>query len=135
MRDGDFLILPLMIEQDIDELNNNIGDWNQKNLKDLVSKLNALNVKHVKRSPNKVALQKVLKSALRKQSGLIDRISYKMPRSAIFLHKGVSKGHPITNPRKAKEWYAPVVNKNIDDLADIVAEGGGNLIINNINIR
>lgn len=130
-----FFNLSKMVEQDIEELNNDIESWDEKNLKDLVSELDALGVKHFKRSPNKTALKKVLKSALRKRFGLIDRISYKIPRSAIFLHKGVSKGHPISNPRTAKEWYTPVVNKNIDDLADIVAEGGGNLIINNINIR
>jgi hypothetical protein len=58
-----------------------------------------------------------------------------MPRSAIFLHKGVGKGHPISNPRTAKEWFSPVVDKNIEGLADIVANGGGNLIINNLNIK
>lgn len=123
------------MEQDIDELNNKIEGWNDKNFKDLISELDNLGVKHYKRSPNKIALKKVLKSAVLKRFGLVNRISYKMPRSAIFLHKGVSKGHPISNPRTAKEWYAPVVDKNIENLADIVADGGGNLIINNINIR
>ena len=122
-------------QNDLDQLNDDISGWDKSNLNDLRGQLDALNVKHVKRSPNKISLKRALRSSLRKRSGLTDRISYSMPRSAIFLHKGVSKGHPITNPREAKEWYTPVVNKNIDNLADIVAEGGGNLIINNLDIR
>jgi hypothetical protein len=125
----------MSLENDIEQINEDIAGWDSGNKKDLISELNTLNVKHVKRSPNKIALQKALKSSIRKRNGLADKISYKMPRSAVFLHKGVGKGRPITNPGQAKEWYSPVVDRNLDNLADIVAEGGGNLIINNLNIR
>jgi hypothetical protein len=125
----------MSIQNDIIELNTNIEGWDKKNLRDLKSELNRLGVRHRRNSPNKVALVRVLKSRLRKRSGLTDRISYVMPRSAVFLHKGVSKGHPITNPRQAKPWYVPVVDGNMDALGDIVSEGGGNLIINNLSIR
>jgi hypothetical protein len=125
----------MSIENDVEKLDSEIVDWDKNNLGDLRSKLDALNVKHVKRSPNKTALKRVLRSKLRKQAGLTNRISYSMPRSAIFLAKGVSKGHPISNPRTAKDWYNSVVDENIETLADIVAEGGANLIINNINIK
>jgi hypothetical protein len=125
----------MSLSNDIQELNSNIAGWDRTNMRDLKSELNRLGVKHRKNSPNKISLQKALKSRLRQKSGLTDRISYSMPRSAIFLHKGVSKGHPITNPRQAKEWYSPIVDRNIEHLVDIVAEGGGNLIINNIDIK
>lgn len=123
------------IETDIEQLNSEIEGWNKSNLEDLRKNISSLNIKHVKRSPNKVSLQKALKSSLRKRTGVVDRISYSMPRSAIFLAKGVSRGHPISNPRASKNWYAPVVNKNIEELGDIVANGAGNLIINNISIK
>ena len=125
----------MSLHNDIDQLNDDIAGWDKKNTRDLKSKLDQLGVKHYKRSPSRVALQKVLKSKLRKRSGLTDRISYKMPRHAIFLAKGVSKGHPITNPREVKDWYDPVVDDNLPELADIVANGSGNIIINNLNIR
>jgi len=125
----------MSIQNDLDKLNDDIAAWDKSDLKDLRGELNSLGVQHRRNSPSKISLQKVLKSRLRKRSGLIDRISYVMPRHAIFLHKVVSKGHPITNPRQAKEWYSPVVDRNIPKLADIVAEGGGNLIINNLDIR
>lgn len=58
-----------------------------------------------------------------------------MPRSAVFLHKGVSRGHDKNNPRKAKEWFQPVVDKNIDSLADIVSNGQGDLVVNALKIK
>ena len=125
----------MSVQSDVNKINDDIEKWNNKNLDELRSKLDSLGVKHSRNSPNKIPLKKVLKGRLSQRFGLTNRISYTMPRSAIFLHKGVSKGHPISNPRKAKEWYAPVVDKNIEDLADIVAEGGGNLIINNLSIK
>ena len=125
----------MSLQNDIQQLDDNIVGWDKRNLNDLKNRLNQLGVKHLRRSPNKIALQKALKSKLRKRAGLTDRISYKMPRSAIFLAKGVSKGHPISNPREAKDWYNSVVDTNIEKLADIVAEGSGNIVINNLNIK
>jgi hypothetical protein len=131
-----FKPVPMAIFDDsIDQMNDEIEQWDKGTIGDLRAKIRDLNIKHVKRSPNKIALSKALRSKLRQRAGITDRISYSMPRSAIFLHKGVSKGHPISNPRTAKPWYGPVVEKNLDKLADIVANGSGNLIINNINIK
>ncbi len=124
-----------MLNNDTDQLNDDIEQWNKRNLQALRDKISSLNIKHRDNSPNKLPLARALRSQLRKKDGIISRISYKMPVSAIFLHKGVSRGHPVTNPRRAKEWYAPVVDKTIDELADIVADGQGNMVINNINIK
>ena len=94
-----------------------------------------MGVKHSKNSPNKTPLRRAIKQSLRKRYGTIDTISYKMPRSAIFLHKGVSRGHGKDNLRKAKEWYNPIVDKRMDELGDIVADGQGNTIVNSLNIK
>lgn len=119
----------------IDELNDEITEWERNNKADLLAEIDALGIKHSKNSPNKIPLRQALKSKLKQSFGLINKISYTFPRSAVFLEKGVSRSHPISNPRKAKEWYNPVVEKNLDNLAEIVAEGQGNLIINNIEIH
>lgn len=125
-----------MFEQkDIDQLNSNIESWEDKNHKALIGEMDALGIKHSKNSPNKIPLRKALKSKLRKKYDLYNKITYSMPRSAIFLHKGVSRGHGKTNPRQAKEWYAPVIDRNIDDLANIVADGQGTLVINALQIK
>ncbi len=122
-------------QEDIDKLNEGIEGWEQKNHNDLLSEMDALDIKHSKFSPNKVPLRRALKSTLRQKFGLTNKISYTMPCSAIFLHKGVSRGHGKNNPRQAKEWYAPVIDRNIDELADIVADGQGTLVINALQIK
>lgn len=121
--------------KDIEAMNDGIAAWTAKNKADILKEMDALDIKHSPNSPNKIPLRRALQTALSKQAGLINKISFKMPRSAIFLHKGVSRGHGKDNPRKAKEWYNPPTDKNIDALADIVAEAGGNIIINNIDIH
>ena len=120
---------------EVEELNSEIAKWDEENKTDVVNEMNALGITHYPYSRNSKPLQEAFKSALRKKFDLVDRISYCMPRSAIFVHKGVSRGHGKDNPRTIKEFFNPVVDRNIEKLADIVAEGQGNLVVNNINIR
>lgn len=125
-----------MFEQkDLDDLNENIAGWKERNDKDLMNEIDVLGIQHSKYSPNKVPLRRAVKSRLSQKFGLTNKISYSMPRSAVFLHKGVSRHHTKNNPRTAKEWYAPVIDRNIDELGDIVAEGQGTLVINALQIR
>ena len=123
-----------ILRRNNDEMNSEIARWSDTTKQDLLGELDSLGVQHYGYSPNKTPLRQALKRTLRKHFDSIDRISYQMPRSAIFLHKGVSRGHGKDNPRKAKEWYAPVIDKNIEALVDIVAEGQGNMIVNQFTI-
>jgi hypothetical protein len=123
-----------ILRKNNDDMNGEIARWSDNTRRDLIGQLDSLGVQHSDHSPNKVPLRQALKRTLRKRFDAIDRISYQMPRSAIFLHKGVSRGHGKDNPRKAKEWYAPVIDKNIDSLSAIVAEGQGNMIVNQFTI-
>lgn len=122
-------------QKDIDNMNERIKQWDEKDLNDLRSEMDRLGIQHSKNSPNKIPLRKALKSKLTQRNGLTNKIAYSMPVSSIFLHKGVSRGHPKSNPREAKEWFNPVVDKNLDELADIVADEQGTMVINAINIK
>lgn len=122
-------------QKDIDALNTNIKAWDEKNLYDVRKEMDALGIKHRKGSPSKISAKRSLSSKLTQRSGLTNRISYSMPRHMVFVHKGVSRGHPKTNPRTAKEFFNPVVNKNLEELADIVADGQGTLVINALIIK
>lgn len=125
-----------MFEQaDADELNDKIKAWEKENKQELINEINQLGIKHYAYSRNPQPLQQALKSRVVEKDGLVNRISYKMPRSAVFLHKGVSKWHPKTNPWQGKEFFNPVVEKNMDKLADIVADGSGTLVINALKIK
>ena len=120
---------------DIEKLNTDIELWDDKNKAAVINEMDTLGIKRYPYSQNPVPLRKAFKSKLRKRFDLINKISYSMPRSAVFLHKGVSRSHGKNHPRTAKEWYEPVVDRNIDELADVVAEGQGNLIVNALKIK
>ena len=120
---------------DIDQLNSDIKGWNDRKDQQVLNEMSALNIKHSKFSPNRIPLRRAYKTTLRKRNGLTDRISHSIPRSGILLHKGVSRAHPKTNPREVKDWFNSVVDKNLDELGDIVSDGQGTMIINAVTIK
>ncbi len=93
--------------------NEQIKAWGNKNLQDLKSEIDSLGIKHSVKSPSPRSLKNSLTVKFRTRNGMIDKISFGMPRSAIFLHKGVSRGHPINNPRTAKKWFDIPTEKNM----------------------
>jgi hypothetical protein len=122
-------------QRDIDELNNNIAGWNNDTTSDVRNEIDSLGIKHYPYSRNTKSLKQAFRSSLRKRFDLTDRINYSIPQSGIFVHKGVSRGHGKDNPRKAKEFFNPVIDRNLDKLANIVADGQGTLVINALNIK
>ncbi|HRH61021.1 MAG TPA: hypothetical protein PL045_10655 [Chitinophagaceae bacterium] len=122
-------------QADIENLNTDIEIWGDKNFANIKSEIPALGIQHYPYSRNPKPLAQALRQKLSKRFSLINKISYSMPRSGVFVHKGVSRGHGKNNPRQAKEWFNPVLNKDLDELGDIVAEGQGNLVVNGLLIK
>ncbi|MCK9402923.1 MAG: hypothetical protein M0Q26_05960 [Chitinophagaceae bacterium] len=122
-------------QSDIAALNANIEQWNDETVSQVRDSIDGLNIKRYRYSQNPRPLINAFRSKLRKDFELVNRISYSMPRSAIFLHKGVSRGHGKNNPRQAKEWLMPVIDSRMDALGDIVADGQGDLVINALTIK
>lgn len=121
--------------EDIDQFNDQVTNWDNMNKSEVKGRIDQLGVKRYSYSQNPVPLTKAFRSRLRKKFEMINTISYSMPRSSIFLHKGVSRGHGKNNPRQPKEWFQPVVDKNIDSLADIVSDSQGDLVVNALKIK
>lgn len=121
--------------EDIDQFNDKIKNWDDTIKAEVKGQIDKLGIRTYSYSQNPVRLRNAFRSRLRKEFDLINKISYSMPRSAVFLHKGVSRGHDKNNPRKAKEWFQPVVDKNIDSLADIVSNSQGDLVVNALKIK
>ena len=120
---------------DIDAYKAAVEQWKLDNHADLKNELQILNVKHSAASPNKTALKNAIKSRVFTKFDLPSKVGVKMPKSAIFLHKGVGRGRPASSPKGAKEWFNPVVERNLDKLGDIAADHQGTLIINAIKIK
>jgi len=116
--------------------NEKIIEWGHKNLNDIKKTIDALGIKHSKNSPNPKPLKNNITLKFRKdRDGTIIRVSYGMPRSGVFEHKGVGRGHPISNPRTAKRWFDIPTELNMADLQKIVAENDVTYVINNLKIK
>lgn len=122
-------------QNDIENLNIKIENWDDRNKAEIKSTIDSLAIKRYAYSQNPLPLIKAFKSRLKKKYDVVNTISYSMPRSAVFLHKGVSRGHGKNNPRQKKEWFQPVLDKNFDELAEIVADGQGDLVVNALSIK
>lgn len=125
----------MFLREDMEQMNDDIADWNKANTSDIKSKISSLGIRHYSYSRNARPLANVVRGSLHKTAGLVDKIGYTMPRSAVFVAKGVSRGHGKNNPRLAKDWFDSVVDENLDELGNIVAENGGNLIVNALKIK
>lgn len=115
--------------------NDAVKAWAKDNLADIKSEIDRQGIKHSPKSPNPQSLKNSVTLKTRTRAGIIDRISFGMPRSGIFVHKGVSRGHPISNPRQAKKWFDIPTDKNIGKLQDIIAENDVNYVVNNLEIK
>lgn len=127
------------VQIDLNKTNGKIVGWSKEVLGKLRGRINDLGIRHAANSTSPKAAEKSLSIRTPKRDGLIHRVSYSMPRHMIFVHKGVGRGTPIgkagTTNRKAKPWFNPVIEENIDDLADIVAEEMGSEIVNKLLIK
>jgi hypothetical protein len=125
--------------EDIDEFNKEVGQWGKGSKTDLVQEMNSLGIVHRENSNSPVSAQKALKMAVRNKAGVASKISFKMPRHMVFVHKGVGRGTKITDVgstnRKAKPWFNPVIEKNLPELVDIVADNQGTMVLNAVMIK
>lgn len=147
---------------DLTRQNERVIDWANRNVGLMKSGGNALGIVHRPNSPSTGESLSKIKDGFKYKDGVIERISFKFPRSLIWTHKGAGKGmggskgsswtdaqgnRHSTNPRslgkagtgkrKPKEWFNKVVEAStgVDELATIVAEETGDAIINNILIK
>lgn len=123
----------------MENINRVIRSWTKSNQKDLDAQWDKLNIKHRSTSKSTKSSRDQLKNAFSSRQGVIYKIGIKFPRHMIFVHKGVGNGTKAgeqgKSSRKEKPWFNPVVDKNIEDLADAVAEAAADMIVTNLRIR
>ncbi len=84
-------------------------------------------------------------SRVHREYGAIDGVGFLFERHGVFVHKGVGWGyradgtvsvkHPSGKPREPREWFNPVVNKYIRDLADRLAQISADAVLNAARLR
>jgi hypothetical protein len=125
--------------EDIDSFNGDVGRWAKGTKEAAVAEMNALGIVHLENSKSPVPAQQALKTSQRKNAGITNRVSFKMPRHMVFVHKGVGRGTKISQVgstgRKAKPWFNPVIEKALPNLADIVADHSGTMVLNAVIIK
>lgn len=71
-----------------------------------------------------------IRSKTKKQYGSIEVVTFQFERHGVFVHKGVSRGHPISNPRQKTEWFNPPLERYLPELADKLADINTNIAVN-----
>jgi len=83
-------------------------------------------------------------SYTKKEFGEINTIAFTMERHGVFVHKGVGRGYnargngfvtrtakgPMTRQRVAVEWFNPILDKQVPELADAIAKVNANAAVN-----
>lgn len=75
-------------------------------------------------------LHKSITTKTRKEHGEIYSVTFQFERHGVFVHKGVSRGHPAGNERTAFEWFNPVLEQYIPELADNIAKINADAALN-----
>ena len=82
---------------------------------------------------------------LKQGSGRYDSASFSFERHGVFVHKGVGRGYPLSGgfitktvnptPRVAVEWFNPVLNLHVPELANKITEMDANAAVNATRLR
>jgi hypothetical protein len=86
-----------------------------------------------------------INSIVSKEYGLANYVGFSFERHGVFVHKGVGRGYqsngkgfairtaknpPAKQERVAVEWFNPVLEKHIPELADKIAEINADAAVN-----
>lgn len=141
-----------------EQFNQNVSGWTSKVRNKVKYRIRRLSKK------GKGDLVRSLRSKQRKDYGEIDRISFQFDRHGVFLHKGVGNGYvmkggrvvrgykpkvlrrrknnelpPVETSgplrRQPKEWFNPTLDKNIPELADMIADMRADQAVNATSMK
>ena len=117
-----------------DELNTGIRQKVQQSKERLIARMRELGMKHGVNKEESDRLTKLI-TTTGEREGLVSRIRYRFKRSGVFVHKGVGKGRPASNPGTPKEWFNPVIEEFADELAEEVLDGMLEVSYSRLKIR
>jgi hypothetical protein len=86
-----------------------------------------------------------LDSRTHHEFGAIDGVGFLFERHGVFVHKGVGRGyradgtvsvkHLSGNSRVPKEWFNPIMQQKVPELADRLAEISADAVLNAARLR
>lgn len=92
---------------------------------------------------SEIKLKDSITSRIKKEFGAAERITFNFERHGVFVHKGVGSGYKMAGgkvlrvaktdsgePRTPQEWFNPVLNELLPELADRLAEVNADIVLN-----
>jgi len=69
------------------------------------------------------------------KDGAVNKIQFRFNKYGVFVEKGVGKGRKIRSGRETPNpWYTAVIQKNLDELFNLVTEKSGDMAINSLSV-
>ncbi len=125
----------MLSTQDYLPMNRDIRRWLRKVVKEIVSDMHAKGVRHRSYSRSEQAAFLLVSSALKLKFGAPERAAIKFPRHLVFVKYGVGRGRKKGSGREIpKDIIDNILDKHLEELADIVANHYADLVVNNIFI-
>ena len=119
--------------EDIPEFNRKVKRWGDKVKNDLnscVAYLKQDESVQVRHSESYVSIGDSLRTTVKKNHGLAQRVSISFTQHGVFWHYGVGRGRPIGSHTEGVDWFNPVMKSHMDELANIVAEFNSGIVVN-----
>lgn len=119
-----------LLEQQ-EQVRKQIKAWSNSTKKELLFALHRLNLQGRKKIGDVDPLKKSLRNSVRTRGGEVYKVSFAFARHGIFLEHGVGKGRPVRSlsaKKNAKKWLSEVIPNQFEELVDIIEEGYGEMI-------
>jgi hypothetical protein len=118
--------------------------WNRKSINGMKARLLQSGAKvHENKAKEEKRLVNDLRSYIRMYDLLPERLGFTFPRHGVFFYKGAGRGWNAkggrlvrtakgvqAGTRTRKDWFNPVIEKNINSLTDIVANNSADFTVN-----
>jgi hypothetical protein len=114
-----------------EELRKEVKQWSRATKKQLLFRLNSLNLRERKKIGDVKPLRKSLADTVTFRDRAVEKVAFSFVRHGIFLEHGVGKGRPVGSPQakaNAKKWLSEVIPEQFDELADIIQDQYGDII-------
>ena len=119
-----------------EQLEQQIKAWVNKTAQAIAADMVAKGVKHRDNSTSVKALTDSIKGKTAKSFGIVNKVSIVFPRHLVFVKYGVGKYRAKgSGKEKPKEIVDNVITANIEELADIAANGYADIACRNLFIN
>ncbi|NQU85802.1 MAG: hypothetical protein HQ541_08585 [Mariniphaga sp.] len=102
----------------------------------------------IRKNQKEGKLHQSIKSSTARDLGEIEKISFQFERHGVFVHKGVGRGYeatkgfvirtakgPVLKRRVSVEWFNPVLERFIPELADKIASLNTNAAVSATDMK